>query len=123
MKNLKAFLAANRSDSGIWSADVALRSKMSLAEAASQLSKVLGIRMIHSDNFDEFDACVGSLHDHDVTLLIEREEADKGEFQIMLGPGHMCMAEGASLDLTTQMTVWLKTKAPQIGEFSEIGRA
>lgn len=120
MKNLKAFLAANRSDSGIWGAYVALRSKMSLAETASQLSKVLGIRMIHSDNYDECDGYVGSLHDHDVTILIVREEADKGEFQIMIEPGHMCMAEGASLDLTMNLTAWLKGRAAEMGEFSEI---
>lgn len=121
MKNLKAFLSQHPPPSGQWEAYVSLTSKLSLADVARQLSQVMDVRMNRSDAFDECDAYLGSIHDHDVTVLIPRDEAEKGEFQIMLEPGQDCLGKGGWLNLSEELEAWLISRVGGIGEFSLIG--
>jgi hypothetical protein len=117
MNTLESFVANFAPDAEILVAYVELVSTEKLATIAHELSQVCQAKFVAGLDFDECEAFVAPIRDHEMTILQSPEDVAAGRFEIRIEPGHYCQGEGEAVDLSTELSWWLTMKAASVGRF------
>ncbi len=75
------------------------------------------VQLRESRNFDEFDAFVGTIGDHDVTVLLPPTDGSVNFFDVMIEPGQACDESGECVDLSEGFVEWIEAHAGELGTF------
>ncbi|MES2570499.1 MAG: hypothetical protein V4710_10660 [Verrucomicrobiota bacterium] len=118
-ETLESFLSSNAGWLEKQEAYLRLTSSFSLPKIAEVLSAVMDVDLHKSDHFDECEAYVAAVNDHDVTLLLSPAEVSyTTNYEIMIEPGQECFATGPSVDLSSKLVSWLSERASTLGQFT-----
>ncbi|WP_166647183.1 hypothetical protein [Prosthecobacter fusiformis] len=82
------------------------------------MSQTIGVNLDKVDHFDECEAYLAVLGNHDLTVYPPQEGNNIDHFDIMVEPGHTCLAVGNSIDLSVEFAAWLNLKAAVLGRFT-----
>jgi hypothetical protein len=107
---LKSLFANNRRNNRAVEACVDIATTLSYERIVAAISECFQVKLLPSNEYDEFDAYFCELDDHDIVLLRERDLRDVQPhvFQLVIEAGCKSDAEGLPVDISVEVVGWLR---------------